>query len=109
MTHETDQLAINSVLREHRFESHAPVFGPVITRLRSAWYGVAARWGDQAIISQQMAYNQAATQRMAGLNQRLTELDQRVIQADHDLTNLTRTVAELTQQVIELRRMFEHS
>ena len=97
MTHYTDQLMANSVLREWHFASHAPVFGPLIARLCLAWYSVAARWGDQSISSQQTSHNQAVPQRLA-------ELDERVIQADRDLTNLTCAVAELTQQVIELRR-----
>ena len=97
MAHDLDLSTPQDTLREYRFVSYAPVFGPLIVRLRSAWYNMAARWGDQSIISQQTSYNQAVTQRLA-------ELDERVIQADRDLTNLTRTVAELTQQVIELRR-----
>jgi hypothetical protein len=102
MTHDIEELAAQSILREHRFESHTPALGSVIARLRSAFYNIAARWGDQTIISQQTAYNQSATQQIAELNQRL-------ILADHDLTNLTRTVAELTQQVIVLQHMLEQA
>ena len=109
MTDEIDQLTARSVLREHRFESGVPVFGSFIARLRSTWYNLAARWGDQSIISQQTAYNQAAAQRIVELTQCIAELDQRLILADHDLTHLTRTVAELTQQVIELRRTNEET
>jgi hypothetical protein len=104
MTRDKDQLTINSVLREYRFASSTPVIGPLIARLRLAWYNVAAHWGDQFIIAQQTAYNQAATQRIIELEQRISELDQCLILADHDLSNLTRTVAELTQQLIQLQR-----
>jgi hypothetical protein len=93
MTHDIDQSLAQGALREYRFTSHTPLIGPLIARGRSAWYTVAARWGDQSIISQQTAYN--------------AEFDQRIILADHDLINLTRTVAELSQQVIELRHMIE--
>ena len=93
MTHDLDQVPANGTLREYRFASHTPVLGPFIARFRSAWYNVAARWGDQSIISQQAAYN--------------AELDQRLILADHDLTHLTRAVAELTQQVIELQHVID--
>jgi|GEM_PF-2513270 hypothetical protein len=103
MVSDIDQLTVKGVLREHRFESHTPVLGPIIVRLRVAWYNVAARWGDQAIISQQMAYNQAVAQHSAELDRQVAEHDQRLILADRDLTNLSRTVVELTQQVIELR------
>jgi septal ring factor EnvC (AmiA/AmiB activator) len=104
MTDDSDQLIAYGVLHEHRFVSNAPVLGLVIARLRSAWYSVAARWGDQAIITQQTVYNQAATQRLAELNRRIVELDQRIILADHDLVNVTRTAAEMSQQITELRR-----
>ena len=90
MTHDTDHLSAAGALREYRFASHTPAIGPLIARLRSAWYNVAARWGDRSIIDQQSAYN--------------AEFDQRLILADHDLTNLTHTVAELTQQVIQLQQ-----
>lgn len=107
MIRASDQLTVSGVLREHRFESHTPVLGSFIVRLRAAWYNVAARWGDQAIINQQMAYNQAVAQRIAELDQYIAENDQRLIFADRDLTDLNRTVAELTQQVIELRHIIE--
>jgi hypothetical protein len=102
MTDDPNQPSVRGVLREYRFKSQSPVVGPLIARLRAAWYNMAARWGDEAIINQQTAYNQAVAQQLA-------ELDQRLILADHDLTNLTRTVAELAQQVIELRHVIEEA
>lgn len=111
MTDDPDPLVAIGTLHEYRFTSQSPVVGPIIARLRAAWYNVAARWGDQSVMSQQTAYNHAATQRIAVLTRQLAELeqhlleaDQRIILADHDLTHLTRTVAELTQQVIQLRQ-----
>ena len=121
MTRASDQFIVDGVLREHRFESHTPVLGPIIARLRIAWYNVAARWGDQAIIHQQSAYNGSVAQHVAELDrhatehdqhitehdQHITEHDQRLILADRDLTDLAHTVAELTQQVVELRHIVE--
>lgn len=111
MTNASRQLPARGVLREHRFESHTPVVGALIVRLRAAWYNVAARWGDQAIINQQAAYNQIIALHLMEQEQHIAEViaeqDQRLILSDRDLTNLTRTVAELTQQVSELRHAVE--
>ena len=111
MTNALEQLAAQSVLREHRFESRSAVAGAIIVRLRSVWYNMAARWGDEAIINQQVAFNQAVTQYIAAEEQRIAALvaehDQRLILADRDLTILSRTVAELTHQVVELRQTVE--
>ncbi len=96
MAHDSDQFITADVLREYHFASHTPVLGPLIARLRSAWYNVAARWGDQSIINQQTAFNRIATQR-------IDVFDQRLILTDRDLTDLVGTVAELTQQVIQLQ------
>ena len=104
MTDNPNQLIVRSVLREHRFESHVPVIGPFIEHLRSICYNIAARWGDQSIISQQTAYNQAAVQCIAELSQRIAELDQRIVLADHDLADLTRVTAEMSQHIMELRQ-----
>jgi uncharacterized coiled-coil protein SlyX len=103
MTNHIDQLSATGALREYRFASHTPLLGPLITRLRSVWYNVAARWGDQSIINQQTAFNRIAVQQSTEFDQRLIEFDQRLILTDRDLTDLARTVAELTQQVIQLQ------
>ena len=96
MTHNADQLIANGALHEYRFTSHTPVFGPLLARLRSAWYSVAARWGDESIINQQTAINRIAAQQ-------ISMFDQRLILTDRDLTDLASTVAELTQQVMQLQ------
>src|SRR3974377_2062946 len=103
MTNHIDQLSATGALREYRFTSHAPLIGPFITRLRSVWYNVAARWGDQSIINQQTAFNRIAAQQFTEFDQRLTEFDQRLILTDRDLPDSASTVAELTQQVIQLQ------
>ena len=96
MAHDSDPLVSTSDLREYRFASHTPVLGPVLARLRSVWYNVAARWADRSIIDQQTIFNRIAAKQ-------INEFDQRLILTDHDLTDLTSTVAELTQQVIQLQ------
>jgi hypothetical protein len=82
----SDQLAGKSLLREHQFESHTSAVGPIGAHLRSGWYNMAARGGDQSVINQQAAYNQAAAQLIAAQDQQVAELDQRLILADRDLT-----------------------
>ena len=52
MTRAGDQLTGKSVLREHQFEAHTSAVGPIVAHLRSGWYNMAARWGDQSVINQ---------------------------------------------------------
>jgi hypothetical protein len=104
MTHALDQLTATSILREQHFTSAAPVIGPLIARLRWAWYNAAARWGDRALIEQQTTYNQAAIRCIIELEERHIELERRLLLVDQDSAQLTRTVAELTQQVIQLQQ-----
>lgn len=112
MTCDLDQLFAKSVLSDYRFVSQTPVIGGLFSRLRSVWYNVAARWGDQSIIDQQTAHNQAVAQYVGALEQRngeleqqINELSQQLILVDHDVSQLTYTVAELAQQVIQLRQV----
>jgi hypothetical protein len=69
MARDLDQLSTKSVLHDYRFAAHTPVIGRLVARLRSIWYNVAARWGDQSIIDQQSAYNQAVIRYMVVLEQ----------------------------------------
>ena len=41
------------VFHEYEFRSDVPLLGPIIARVRSLWYGVAARW----VLRQQEAFN----------------------------------------------------
>ena len=45
-------------LREFEFRSAAPVIGPIITRFRSWWYNIAARWAVRHLMEQQNTVNQ---------------------------------------------------
>jgi hypothetical protein len=51
-------------LAEFEFESSLPVVGPVLARLRSLWYGVAARWAVRHLAQQQMVANRAYLRRI---------------------------------------------
>lgn len=44
-------------LKEFEFQSNVPVFGRFITRLRTLWYSVAARWAVRDLIRQQEMIN----------------------------------------------------
>ena len=53
-----DSISLIPALQEFEFRSSLPVIGPVIARLRSLWYSVAARWAIRSLIEQQEAINQ---------------------------------------------------
>ena len=44
-------------LQELEFRSDLPVIGPLVARLRSSWYGVAARWAVRHLAEQQQVIN----------------------------------------------------
>ncbi len=60
-------------LTEYEFHSETPVIGPLVARLRDAWYGVAARWAIRHLIRQQNEINQ----RQAMLNRQQEEVNRR--------------------------------
>jgi hypothetical protein len=44
-------------LQDLDFRSELPVIGPLVARLRSLWYGVAARWAVRHLVQQQQVIN----------------------------------------------------
>ena len=58
-------------LTEYELHSEAPVIGPLVARLRDAWFGVAARWAIRHLIRQQNEINQ----RQAMLNRQQEEIN----------------------------------
>jgi GT2 family glycosyltransferase len=48
---------IEPALDEFEFRSSTPILGPLIVRLRSLWYGAAARWAVRHLARQQEAVN----------------------------------------------------
>jgi hypothetical protein len=53
-----DTVSTVPVLQEYEFRSSVPVIGPLLARVRSLWYGVAARWAMRYLMQQQEAINQ---------------------------------------------------
>lgn len=60
-------------LTEYEFHSETPIIGPLVARLRDAWYGVAARWAIRHLLRQQNEINQ----RQAMLNRQQEEVNRR--------------------------------
>lgn len=56
----TDRVSTSMIphLEEFTFRSTVPLIGPILVRLRSMWYGVAARWAVRYLIQQQEFINQ---------------------------------------------------
>jgi hypothetical protein len=52
-----EDVPIEPALEELEFRSSLPVLGPLVARLRSLWYGVAARWAVRHLARQQEAVN----------------------------------------------------
>ena len=44
-------------LAELEFRSSVPVIGPLLSKMRSLWYSVAARWAVRSLAQQQEAFN----------------------------------------------------
>jgi len=94
-------------IREHDFQSHVPVFGPIIQFIRRALYQLTAKWGIVVVIDQQNRINQMLTQYLRELDDRLRELDDRLIDQDRDLAYVSRAIAELEIQQRHLLRLIQ--
>jgi hypothetical protein len=70
---ELDPLCVRAVLREHRFESTAPVVGPLIAWLRERWNSIATKWYVRPLIQQQSEFNLLVAERLANQETRLVE------------------------------------
>ena len=88
------------VIREHDFQSHLPVIGPLVQFARRLLYQLTAKWGVLALIHQQNQINQIVAQY-------LREYDARMIEMDRDLAYLSRTMAELELQQRQLARLVQ--
>jgi hypothetical protein len=106
-------------LREHEFQSNAPVIGPLIAGVRRALYAATAKWPLRVALDQQTRINQQLVQRLRehearlyhyevvllnyeaqlrAYDERLREYDERLIDQDHDLAHLSRVTAEVELQ-----------
>lgn len=57
-----------SLVEEFEFSSTVPIIGPLIARLRSLWYGVAARWAVRHMAQQQELYIRSLAKRIEALS-----------------------------------------
>jgi hypothetical protein len=94
MSHPSNLLELQ-LIREHEFNSQAPIIGPFISWVRRALYTLTAKWGVRVVIDQQNQINQHIAQQLREFEIRLEELDMRLIEQDRDLAPLSRAVAEL--------------
>jgi GT2 family glycosyltransferase len=60
-------------LRELEFQSDIRVIGPLISRLRALWYGVAAKWAARYLMQQQDMINRTFGHRFSEFEHRLAE------------------------------------
>ncbi len=68
-TGERDEPAVRDVaplatLRPQPFVSHAPIVGPLIVWLRTAWNSVATKWYVQPLVEQQNRFNAAVAEEL---------------------------------------------
>jgi GT2 family glycosyltransferase len=79
-------------LREFEFRSSTPIVGPLLARLRSFWYSIAARWGILHLIHQQQAINRQQ-------NYYIRSLEQRVAALATDIEFLAQEIADQALQI----------
>lgn len=77
-----DELRVAVTLREHRFRSHVPFFGPLIAWFRELWNSVSTKWYVRPLIQQQNEINQQLVAALAALVADLREIALRL--QDHD-------------------------
>ncbi len=69
-------------LREHEFQSNAPVVGPLIVGVRRALYSLTAKWPLRVALDQQTRINQQLTQRLLEHEGRLYDHEARLQSAE---------------------------
>ena len=106
-------------LREHEFQSNAPIVGPLIVMLRRTLYSLTAKWPLRVALDQQTRINQQLAQRLLEHEARLREYEAqlheyeaRLIALDTAWVDTQRVQAEaqvqlraVTQQTDRLRRV----
>jgi GT2 family glycosyltransferase len=95
-------------LQELEFHSTVPIVGPLITRFRSLWYSVAARWAVRHLIQQQEAINrqqEVINQQQEVINQQqdsyIQALKRHLTELVDENALLAREVANLSMQIYE--------
>lgn len=80
------------LLREHPFESRAPIIGPLIVKLRYLWNWMSTKWYILPILKQQNDFNTATTKT---LRETLTTVE-----------SLAQSLQHLQAQMAELETKF---
>jgi hypothetical protein len=100
-------------LQEIEFQSDVPIVGSLIGRIRSFWYGVAAKWGIRYLMQQQDVINQQPriyAQRQEIINSRyqryIETLEQRLTELADENTLLAKEIANLS---LRLGNMIDQS
>ncbi|MDQ4078193.1 MAG: glycosyltransferase [Chloroflexota bacterium] len=81
------------------FRSSLPMLGPLLSRFRSAWFNVAARWGMQHLMVQQEAINHTLVQALNHAIHDLAALTQQQLERDRQQN---RYIHSLEQRLVEL-------
>jgi hypothetical protein len=86
---------VNGFFRPYSFPATTPLVGGLIARLRSAWYGVAARW---ALADLQAQLSLFATT----VGEQLVALDRSQVAQTHDIGELTAQVARMNELLTDI-------
>ncbi len=84
-------------LEEFEFRSTLPVIGPLISRFRSLWFNIAARWAIRYLAQQQDQINRSLARQQEQINQRLAQ-QQAVLVAEQGLL-----AEEMVRLILQLR------
>lgn len=89
-------------LKEYQFQSQTPLVGPLIARLRSAWYQVAAAWVIRTLMGQQSQVNARLLSLLIKQERRLTVLERQrlalaeyLVEQQRELTDFGYVIAEI--------------
>jgi len=93
------EMTIVPQLQEFEFRSDVPIVGPFISRFRSFWYGIAARWGIRYLMQQQEAINQYYQCYIEALEE---ALEQRLAELADENALLAKEIANLIYKSVEI-------
>ncbi len=87
------------LVAEKPFSSRAPLIGPLIAAVRTAWNNVATRWYIQPMLQQQVEFNAAVLRAVEAIARRLD-----AVEGAGDAAN-----AVIARRLTELERRLEHA
>ena len=85
-----DHLATSSQLREPRFQSVAPLVGPVIVAVRRFWNWMSAKWYVRGWMTQQAAFNAQTVEAVEELLQMQKRNERRIHDLELEMKRLRR-------------------